>query len=142
MPTWTETDMKNEIEKPLQAGRYLVEVKWTKDRVSSTNGHPFWAIRLDDVESGRTVCFDNLWFGDKPGIAFKKMSILGVQKSEAGAYTISSPEELRGLRCYITVAFEEFQGKSELKPSRTEGTFFGYEVVEEMEPVAAEDVPF
>ncbi len=147
MPTWTEEDMKKVAvaDSLPEPGEYAVEVKYAIDKGTNKNNDPYWSIRLDEVGTDRTIVFDNLTFGSNPGIAYKKMSILGLNKTESGAYTISSPNELLGLRCLVTIKGGEYKGKPQSKVDTVPGTFFGYAPLEsnEVEAVAdEEDVPF
>ena len=82
-----------------------------------------------------------------PHIAFKKMSLLGVEQDEEGKYNIEVVEELKGKRCFVTVEKGEYDGKEKLEPRPAKGTFFGYEPFTPLVPKSGDDegevdVPF
>ena len=154
MPTWTEEEMETkeekttDIKKVTEAGRYAVEVTFAKDKGLNVNGHHYWTIGLSMVDGNDFVCFDNLTLeGDMPHIAFKKMSLLGVEQDEEGKYNIEVVEELKGKRCFVTVEKGEYNGKEKLEPRPAKGTFFGYEPFTLLVPKSGDDegevdVPF
>lgn len=151
MPTWTEEEMETkeettkEIEKVTEAGRYAVEVTYTKDKGLNRNGHAYWSIGFSTVDDSSFVCYDNLTLeGDMPHIAFKKMSILGAEQDDDGSYNVDQVNELKGKRCFVTVQNDEYNGTKKLKTYPAKGTFFGYEPFVSIDPKVEpeEDVPF
>ena len=154
MPTWTEEDMETKeekttnIKKVTEAGRYAVEVTYAIDKGLNRNGHAYWAIGFSTIDDSSFVCYDNLTLeGDMPHIAFKKMSLLGVEQDEEGSYNINEAGELKGKRCFVTVEKGEYDGKEKLEPRPAKGTFFGYEPFTPVAPKSAVDenevdVPF
>jgi hypothetical protein len=151
MPTWTEQEMETskenikETNDITEAGRYAVEVTYTKDKGLNRNGHTYWSIGFSTVDDSSFVCYDNLTLeGDMPHIAFKKMSILGVDKDGDGNYNIDLVDALKGKRCFVTVQKGEYNGKKKLETYPAKGTFFGYEPFGPVSPKveSEEDVPF
>ena len=125
-----------------EPGRYLVEVKDVNEKRNSNNDNQ-WGLQFKDVESGLTVCWDNLIFSQGGrGIAFTKMAMLGVQKNQYGKYSVGHKDELVGMRAYITTVKDVYQGKERLKVDfNCDG--FGYEP--EFENAVAggkDDLPF
>jgi len=131
-------------------GRYHVEVKDVAES-ETAKGDKMWGLLFKDAKTGETICWDNLVFSRKGrGIAFKKMSLLGVPE-EDGMYSVDGKESLIGLRCYINVIETEYNGKTRLGVDfNADG--FGYEVDEtQPQPTSAaagapaggkDDIPF
>ena len=125
-----------------EPGRYLVEVKDVNEKRNS-NGDNQWGLQFKDVESGLTVCWDNLIFSQGGrGIAFTKMAMLGVHKNQYGKYSVDHKDELVGMRAYVTTIKDVYEGKERLKVDfKCDG--FGYEP--EFENAVADgsqDIPF
>mgnify|MGYP003676071316 FL=1 len=134
MPTWTEEEMETkeetttDIKKITEAGRYAVEVTYAVDKGLNRNGHAYWSIGFSTVDDSSFVCYDNLTIeGDMPHIAFKKMTMLGIEQDDDGNYNVGLVDELKGKRCFVTVKKDEYNGKKKLKTYPCKGTFFGYE---------------
>lgn len=141
---FSEADMANpdDFGSMKEPGRYLVEVKRVDEKRNSNNDNQ-WGLQFKDVESGLTVCWDNLIFSQGGrGIAFTKMAMLGVPKNQYGKYSVGSKDELMGMRAYITTVEDVYQGKERLKVDfNCDG--FGYEP--EFENAVAggkDDIPF
>ena len=147
---WTE-DMEDEgFESVSEEGKYLVEIK--SGTIKRTkNEDEMWALILNDVESGKQVCWDNLVFSSSAkGIAFKKMGIMGVEKGDDGWKDIQSPDELIGMRFYVHVFEDSYTNPKTGKVTKgmkiksdVKGTFMGYEP-EFVNAVAGgkDDLPF
>ena len=108
MYEWTEEEESEGFESITEPGRYLVEVKAHKTKTTQS-GDDMWSLAFNDVETGAQVCWDNLSFGGGKGIAFKKMSMMGVPEDANGKKRVSAPDELIGLRFYVTVVEDSYQ---------------------------------
>jgi len=135
---FSEQDMKKE---PLPAtdndtenfteGVYLCRVGTILERTSK-GGDPQWAIRFEEAESGETICWDNLTFGTASrGIAYQKLTQLGVTKDKNGIYKCD-PKELENREVTLSLVENTYMKDGSL---RVDGgpPHFGYELT---------DVPF
>jgi hypothetical protein len=123
---WKNTDMSITGGSLKIPGRYLAEVKEVREK-KTKYGDNMWSIHFCDAESGGSLCWDNLSFGPKGrGIAFKKLSLLGVPKDDQDFFEIEDKDDLEGNRCYLNLVEETYEGKTDLKPDfHSDG--FGYE---------------
>ena len=145
---WHEDEMSEGFEQVEGPGRYWGTVAQIKESKTS-DGYGMWGLRFEEIDTGKTICWDNLVFNKTgKGIALKKMSILGIQKDSNGFFEIHDSQDLKGMGCYINVKEGEYQGKKRLEVDSYGGGFFGYEPIEdnveekEREIDVNADIPF
>lgn len=111
-----------ELKDPGKYGAEVIEVTVKE----SSKGDEMLFLKFKDLKSDTHLCNDNLTFGaNAKGIAFKKITTLGIEKNEGGVYELE-PEELIGCRCILSLVTQEYEGKKFLKPDfYADG--FGYE---------------
>ena len=131
---FTDDDCSNGIECG-EPGNYESEVVEVKEQLTKNNDE-MWCLEFKDVETGETICFDNLVFSKKAaGIAFTKIKNLGVNKNEEGKYRCDS-QDLIGLRTNLTLKVKTYKDVDSLTPDFNAENF-GYKMDE-----ANSDLPF
>ena len=118
-----------------EPGEYESEVTDVTEHITKENKDEMWSLQFKDVETGETICFDNLVFSKKAaGIAYTKLKHLGVSKNENDKYQCDS-QDLIGLRVKLTLKVKTYKDGNSLTPDFNAENF-GYKM---MDP---DDVPF
>jgi len=109
----------------LPDGEYMVEVSGVEEK-ETKGGDTYWNLKhvvIEGEHEGRFI-FDNITFNDK-GLPRVKLvfSRLGIDVS--GKIEIE-PEDLVGERAYVTVAAQEYDGKT-----RSKVEFAGYRKIDD-----------
>lgn len=116
-----------------EPGEYEGEVIDVKERVTQNDGDEMWSLQFKDVQTGETICFDNLVFSKKgAGIAYTKLKQLGLSRNEAGFYECES-SDLIGLRATLILKKDTYKDVDKLVPDFNAENF-GYKMNEDGVP--------
>ena len=110
-------------------GTYECEVKDVKERVTSKSDE-MWSLEFKDINTGKTICFDNLVFSEKAcGFAYAKIKQLGITRNDAGEYDFER-DDLIGKRASLTLVVEEDEKYGDKLVPKFGAENFGYKAVE------------
>ena len=104
-------------------GIYHVEVESAEERTSAS-GNGYFSVRLKDMESNKTVCFDIIMLQGKGiGIGLQKLMALGFSKEDSEIVAA----ELMGRRAFVALKQETYEGQKRLAVDiSAKGSSVGY----------------
>lgn len=109
---WSEQNESTPERSEMPAGIYHIEVANAEER-QSASGNAYFSLRLEDLESGRTLCFDIIMLEGKGlRIGLAKLSRLGFKPGDDDELVAA---QLIGRRGYVSVAEETWKEEKRLK---------------------------
>lgn len=108
---WEEYNDSPRSVETMPPGIYHVEVADSEERTSA-RGDTYFSVRLKEMESGNSLCFDNLMLtGNGLRIGLAKLSRLGFKKEQDEDIVAA---QLIGRRAYVCVKEETYEGTTRL----------------------------
>lgn len=108
---WEEYNDAPQEREQMEAGIYNVEVADAEEKTSAA-GNSYFNIRLKDIGSGKSLCFDILMLNGKGiRIGLAKLSRLGFVPGEDNEIVAA---QLIGKRAWVSVKNDTYEGKTRL----------------------------
>jgi hypothetical protein len=111
---------------PLPAeGHYLAEVASCEVAHSKKGGHAMLLLTFKSIPAAERLCEDVVMLGGTAkGIGKKKLLLLGAVANKPGPFEVDS-DRLIGLRCYLWIKHETYNGEVRAKVDNAKHTEFG-----------------